>query len=122
VLLFTRYGTAPIVAFGILSLVAEFYLRRPHVGFLGRRLTEVGRTALSCYILQNLVASILCYGWGLGLAARVSTDARVPFTVGIYLLVTLIIVSFAHLWLRRFERGPAEWLWNVSYRALAREH
>jgi uncharacterized protein len=120
-LLFTRYGTAAIVAFGILSLVAEFYLRRPHVGFLGRRLTEVGRTALSCYILQNLVASILCYGWGLGLAARVSTDARVPFTVGIYLLVTLIIVSFAHLWLRRFERGPVEWLWNVSYRALARE-
>ncbi|MFE7799237.1 DUF418 domain-containing protein [Nocardia sp. NPDC057440] len=120
-LLFTRYGTAPVVAFGILALVAEFFLRRPRVGFLGRRLTDVGRTALSCYILQNLVASILCYGWGFGLAARVSPDARIPFTVGIYLLVALIIVAFAHLWLRRFERGPVEWLWNASYRALTRE-
>ncbi|WP_433754939.1 DUF418 domain-containing protein [Nocardia sp. CA-135398] len=119
--LLTRYGTAPFVAFGLLALVAEFYLRRPRVGFVGRRLTEVGRMALSCYILQNLVASALCYGWGFGLAARVAPDARVPFTVGIYLLVALIIVTVAHLWLRWFERGPVEWLWNLSYRALARE-
>lgn len=119
--LLTRYGTAPFVAFGILALVAEFYLRHPRVGFVGRRLTEVGRTALSCYILQNLVASVLCYGWGFGLAARVSPEARVPFTIGVYLLVALIIGTAAHLWLRRFERGPVEWLWNLSYRALARE-
>ncbi|WP_167475717.1 DUF418 domain-containing protein [Nocardia arthritidis] len=118
---FTRYGTAPFVSLGILALVIEFYLRRPRVGFVGRRLTEVGRTALSCYILQNLVASILCYGWGFGLAARVSDTARVPFTIAIYLVTAAVIVTGAHLWLRRFERGPVEWVWNVSYRALARE-
>ncbi|WP_446222719.1 DUF418 domain-containing protein [Nocardia sp. IBHARD005] len=116
---FTRYGTAPFVALGILAAVAEFYLRRPHVGFAGERLSEVGRTALSCYILQNLIAGILCYGWGFGLAARVSDSARVPFTVAIYLLVAIAIITFAHLWLRRFERGPVEWLWNRTYRALA---
>ncbi|WP_107657681.1 DUF418 domain-containing protein [Nocardia suismassiliense] len=116
--LFTRYGTAPFVSLGILALVAHFYLRKPDVGFVGRRLTEVGRTALSCYILQNLVASILCYGWGFGLAARVSGDARVPFTVGVYLLVSLIIVAGAHLWLRRFERGPVEWAWHHSFQLL----
>ncbi|MBF6183761.1 MULTISPECIES: DUF418 domain-containing protein [Nocardia] len=119
VIFLTRYGTAPLVAFGLLALVAEFYLRRPRVGFAGRRLGEVGRTALSCYILQNLVASALCYGWGLGLAARVDPAARVPFTVGTYLLVSLIIVVAAHLWLRRFERGPVEWFWQVSYRRLS---
>ncbi len=120
--LLTRYGTAPLVALGLLALVAERYLRRPRLGFVGRRLTEVGRMALSCYILQNLVASTLCCGWGFGLAARVSPDARVPFTVGIYLLVALITVTVAHLWLCRFDRGPVEWLWNLSYRALTREH
>jgi uncharacterized protein len=36
-------------------------------------------------------------------------------------MVALIIVAFAHLWLRRFERGPVEWLWNTSYRAITRE-
>ncbi|MGW8651451.1 DUF418 domain-containing protein, partial [Nocardia salmonicida] len=81
--------------------------------------SEVGRTALSCYILQNLIAGILCCGWGFGLAARVSDSARVPFTVAIYLLVAAAIILFAHLWLRRFERGPVEWLWNRTYRALA---
>ncbi|WP_435592391.1 DUF418 domain-containing protein [Nocardia sp. bgisy118] len=119
--LFTRYGTAPLVAFGILTVVAEFFLRRPRLGFAGRRLTEIGRTALSCYILQNLVTSALCYGWGLGLAARVSPEARVPFTIAIYLVVVLIIATGAHLWLRRFERGPVEWAWHTCYRLLAGE-
>ncbi|HZH22511.1 MAG TPA: DUF418 domain-containing protein [Geodermatophilus sp.] len=31
-----------------------------------------------------------------------------------------MVVTFAHLWLRRFARGPVEWLWNSSYRALTR--
>lgn len=121
VVLITRYGIAPFVSLGILALVAHFYLHRPRTGFVGARLSEVGRTALSCYILQNLVASIICYGWGFGLAARFSPDARVPFTVAVYLVVALVIVCFAHLWLRRFDRGPVEWLWNVTYRRLAGE-
>ncbi|NEW25834.1 DUF418 domain-containing protein [Nocardia cyriacigeorgica] len=119
--LITRYGIAPFVSLGILALVAHFYLNRPRTGFVGARLSEVGRTALSCYILQNLVASIICYGWGFGLAARVSPEARVPFTVAVYLVVALIVVGFAHLWLRRFDRGPVEWLWNATYRRLASE-
>ncbi|MFC4373886.1 DUF418 domain-containing protein [Nocardia halotolerans] len=117
--LFTRYGAAPFVALGILAAVAEFYFRRPRVGFAGARLGEVGRTALSCYILQNLIAGALCYGWGLGWAARVTEDSRVPFTIGVYLLVVALIAGLAHLWLRRFERGPVEWLWHRTYRMLA---
>ncbi|MBF6414343.1 DUF418 domain-containing protein [Nocardia cyriacigeorgica] len=121
VVLITRYGIAPLVSLGILALVAHFYLNRPRTGFVGARLSEVGRTALSCYILQNLVASIICYGWGFGVAARVSPDARVPFTVAVYLVVALIIIGFAHLWLRRFDRGPVEWAWHATYRRLAGE-
>lgn len=121
VVVFTRYGTAPLVSFGLLALVAGFYAHGRRTGFAGRRLTEVGRTALSCYVLQNLAASALCYGWGLGLAARVGEQDRVPFTLGMYLLVCAIVVTAAHLWLRRFERGPVEWLWHMSYRRLAGE-
>ncbi|MEV0060970.1 DUF418 domain-containing protein [Nocardia sp. NPDC050718] len=116
--LLTRYGTAPFVALGILAAVAEFYLRRSRVGYAGARLSEVGRTALSCYILQNLIAGMLCYGWGFGLAASVAPSARVPFTIGIYLLVVVLITMFAHFWLRRFERGPVEWLWQRTYQLL----
>ncbi|RDI67121.1 DUF418 domain-containing protein [Nocardia pseudobrasiliensis] len=119
--LITRYGTAPLVGLAILALVARFYVTRERTGPVGRRFAEVGRMALSCYILQNLVASALCYGWGLGLAARISADARIPFTIAVHLLVSAIMMIFAHLWLRRFERGPVEWLWHNSYRALTRD-
>ncbi len=118
-LLLARYGVAPLVSLAILSAVAEFYTGRPTLGWAGRRLAEVGRMALSSYVLQNLVASALCYGWGLGLAAVTPPQLRVPATIAIYLTVVIVIVTFAHLWLRRFRRGPVEWLWNTSYRALA---
>lgn len=117
-ILVTRYGTAPLVSLGILALVAECYAHRPDPGFVARRFAEVGRMALSCYIVQNLVSGFLCYGWGLGLASLVSANARVPFTAGIYVLVCALMLVFAHVWLRRFDRGPVEWLWNRSYRAL----
>lgn len=115
----TRYGIAPFVALGILGLVAEFYVRRPGPGFVGRRLSEVGRMALSCYILQNVVASSICYGWGLGMAAQVSANARVPFTIAVYIVTAALMLLLAHVWLRRFQRGPVEWLWNLSYQAIA---
>jgi uncharacterized protein len=121
-LLLARYGAAPIVALAILAVVAEFYARRPshQLGIPGRRLTEVGRMALSCYVFQNLVASALCYGWGLGLAAMVPAEQRVPATVAIYHVVAAVTMTFAHLWLRRFDRGPVEWLWNSTYQAITR--
>ena len=115
-----RYGTAPLVALGLLALVVEVVGRRERLGALGRRLAEVGRMALSGYVLQNVVASALCYGWGLGLASRLDPAVRVPATVALYLAVVAVVVTFAHLWLRRFARGPMEWLWTSSYRALTR--
>lgn len=118
-LLLARYGVAPFVSLAILSAVAEFYVRRPDPRWAGRRMAEVGRMALSSYVLQNLVASAICYGWGLGLAASSPPQHRVPITVAIYVVVTIVVIVFAHLWLRRFDRGPFEWLWNTSYQAVA---
>ena len=61
-----RYGTAPVVALGLLAAITELVLRRPTDGFARRRLEQIGRMALSCYIAQNLLASVICYGWGSG--------------------------------------------------------
>ena len=115
-----RYGTAPFVAMGLLAAVAEAFHRRPQPGVLGRRLAEVGRMALSGYVLQNLLASALCYDWGLGLARRVPEAWSVPVTVTAYLLVAACVMLFAHAWQRHARRGPLEWLWHVSYQRLTR--
>lgn len=117
-LFLVRYGTAPFVALGLLALIVEV-TRRRQPGWAGRRLAELGRVALSGYVLQNLLASALFYGWGLDLGG-VAPTLRLPVTVLGWLLVSAVVLTCAHLWLKRFRRGPLEWLWIRGYQALAR--
>ncbi|GAC67529.1 DUF418 domain-containing protein [Gordonia soli] len=125
-----RYGLAPVVSLGLLAAVAEWYARRPvdrapdepphEPGRLARAIIPVGRTALSCYVLQNVLAGALCYGWGLGLAARLTPSTVVPATVGLFLVIAATLMIASRWWLGRFERGPLEWLWHSGYRRLSR--
>lgn len=108
-----RYLVAPLVGLGLLGLIAHVALRFGTDGWIGRRLTEVGRTALTCYLLQNLISGAVFYGWGLGLAAELG-DHRVPFTIIAYAGISALVLGFAHLWLRRFRLGPVEWLWKTA--------
>lgn len=114
-----RYLLAPVVAFGLLAAIAEVCIRRGDQGLIARALAKVGRVALSAYLLQNLVAGALFYGWGAGLAARLE-PWRVPVTLAGYVVVCAVVVAFATLWLRRFPRGPAEWAWAWAYTRLTR--
>ncbi len=111
-----RYGTAPIVALGLLALIAEVTLRG-RIGWAGRRLADLGRVALSGYVLQNVLASVVFYGWGLDLGG-VAPAWRLPVTVLAWCAVSSLVLLAAHLWLRRFRRGPLEWLWARSYALL----
>ncbi|MCK6065343.1 MULTISPECIES: DUF418 domain-containing protein [Microbacterium] len=110
-LLAERYVVAPLVALGVLALIAEVCLRRGTEGWAARRAREVGRVALSAYMLQNLLGGALFYGWGLGLA-ETAAEWRIPVTVAGFLAITAVVVLSAHLWLRRFALGPVEWLWK----------
>lgn len=112
-----RYGTAPIVALGLLALIAQVTLGR-EPGWAGRRLGELGRVALSGYVLQNLIASVLFYGWGFDLGG-LPPQWRLPVTIGGWALTSALVLLAAHLWLRRFGRGPLEWLWARAYAVLA---
>lgn len=101
-----RYVLPPLVALGLLGLITGLVLRT-RGGAPRRGLAAVGRTALSCYVLQNVLASVLCYDWGLGLATRFA-GARPWWVVGLWAVVSLTLVLLATAWLRRFERGPLE--------------
>ncbi|MET0190747.1 MAG: DUF418 domain-containing protein [Pseudonocardia sediminis] len=114
-----RYLCAPLVAIGLVAVVTTLVLRaRGPEGMVRRGLTAVGRTALSCYVLQNVVASVLCYSWGLGLAATMATAgpwAQVLWVPVLWAAVCVALVLAATLWLRRFDRGPLE---LVMHRAM----
>lgn len=110
-LLAERYLVAPVVALGILGLVAEVCVRRGTDGWFARRMRTLGRVALSAYILQNLLAGALFYGWGLGLA-EAAVEVRLPVTIAAFVAIVVLLVAGSHLWLRRFRLGPVEWLWK----------
>ena len=74
-----------------------------------RPLAAMGRMALTNYLLQSVIATLLFYGYGLGLARRVSPSLALLIVLAI--LAGQLLVS--GWWLRRNRFGPAEWLWRT---------
>nr|BFF22881.1 DUF418 domain-containing protein [Glycomyces mayteni] len=108
-----RYLVAPVVMLGYIGLIG-FLVERLRRGPVMAALESLGRTALSGYILQNLLASVVCYGWGLGLAARYGTEAW--FAPALWLGISAFLLIGSRLWLRRFSNGPAEALQKAVLR------
>lgn len=75
---------------------------------LGRRLIAAGRMAFSNYILTSLVMTFLFYGWGLGLFGTVGPAMQWFFVLGGWALM----LGWSEPWLRRYRRGPLEWMWR----------
>ncbi|OLZ58387.1 hypothetical protein AVW11_28120 [Streptomyces amritsarensis] len=102
-----RYGAAPLLALGYIGLIGIALDRLWVPAPVTRALGSVGRTALSCYVAQNLLCMLLCYGIGLGLADRLGGSG--PWWVmGLWAGVALVLAAGSWLWLRRFDRGPLE--------------
>lgn len=74
-----------------------------------RALSAVGRTALSNYLFQTVVATTVFYGHGLGLFGTVTRVEQLGFVV----LVWAVQIPLSVLWLRYFQFGPAEWVWRT---------
>jgi uncharacterized protein len=89
----------------VLLLPATAFARPPL-----RALANVGRLALTCYLSQTLLCTLIFDGRGLGLYAAVT---RVQL-LGIAAALTVVQLVFAALWLRRFRMGPAEWAWSLG--------
>jgi uncharacterized protein len=73
-------------------------------------LAPVGRMALSNYLAQALIASLIFYGYGLGLIGQVSHAVGLLITVAIFALQIL----WSRWWFRHFRFGPLEWLWRAA--------
>jgi uncharacterized protein len=98
---------APLLMLGYVAAICLLALRPAW----GRRLTllaPVGQMALTNYLLQSLVCTMIFYGYGLALFGQVGAAWGIVLTVVIYLL----LIPFSHWWMRRFLYGPAEWLWR----------
>ncbi len=80
-------------------------------------LAAVGRTALSNYLFQSIVCTLIFNAYGLRLYGRVGPALGLVFAVAIYSGQ----VPLSRWWLERFRFGPAEWVWrSVTYGRLQR--
>ncbi len=72
-------------------------------------LAPAGRIALSNYLLQSLLCTLLFHGYGLGLFEQMGRAWQVVFAI--VLFAAQVVAS--QLWLKHFRFGPLEWLWRA---------
>jgi uncharacterized protein len=94
-----------IMAVGYAALI--ILLSRGNGG-LTQRIAAAGRCAFTNYLGTSIVASLVFYGWGLGLYGSVSRWQA-------WLLAPVVwaaMLLWSKPWLERFHYGPFEWAWR----------
>jgi len=74
-----------------------------------RHFAPVGRMALTNYVGQSVICTLLFYGTGLGLGGTIGPTLYLPIGFAVY---AAQVVTSAW-WLQRFRYGPLEWLWRM---------
>jgi uncharacterized membrane protein YeiB len=114
-----------IIGAGMAGLTAAAYLSRAGLdvavyeqhtlpgGYISSFVREgytfpVGQMALTNYLTQSIVCTLIFYGYDLGLFGQMGMAAGIGLTIVIYLLQ----LPVNHWWMKRFKYGPAEWLWR----------
>jgi len=69
---------------------------------------SLGRMALTNYLMQSVIFSLVFYGYGLGLFGQMGTGAAAALGVAVYTGQ----LAFSRWWLGRWRFGPMEWIWR----------
>ncbi len=89
---------------GVIMLMCKSGTR----SFLAKRLADVGKMALSTYLIQSIMCSFIFYGHGMALFGDMDRTGQIVFVMGIW----IFNIVFAKLWLNYFKFGPFEWIWR----------
>lgn len=95
----------PALAIAYISALA---LSAAPGGRLTRLLAPVGRMALTNYLLQSVIGTLIFYSYGLGLFGKVGPAA----TTGLAIVIFTLQIAASSWWMKRFRFGPAEWAWR----------
>ena len=90
------------------SAIALAFTTWPRAASLLRPLAAPGRIALTIYLMQSTVMTLLFTRYGLGLAEPTTT---------VWVLINLtfffgVQIPFSRWWIARYRFGPAEWVWR----------
>ena len=105
---FTWIIGAPILGTAYVAGLSLLRLKKDGARRL-QPLANVGRMALTNYLMHSVIGAILFNGYALGLYEQVGPLGLWGITIGVYLLQ----IPFSTWWLSRFHFGPMEWLWRA---------
>ena len=75
----------------------------------GGLIAAAGQMALTNYLMQSIVFSLIFYKLGLGLIGQLSPSSAAMIGVVFFGLQ----ITASRVWLRKHRFGPAEWLWRT---------
>ena len=108
-----NYWPSVAVSLGYVGMVM-LICRSASLHRLTRPFAAVGQTALTNYLLQTVLCTLVFYGHGLGWFGSVDRVGQ----LGVVAAVWTVQLVASPLWLRRFRFGPAEWAWrSLTYGA-----
>ena len=102
-----NYAGAILASVGY-AAVLVFVVKRGVFGAVRRALAAVGQMALTNYLLQSVITSVVFLGWGFGFAGRLDYAAQLMVVAAIWAFQ----LAFSSWWVARYRFGPAEWLWR----------
>lgn len=100
-------GNLPLSLFYLCSIA--YAMSFPSMEKLLGLLAPAGKMALTNYLTQSLIASLVFFGYGLGLWGQWGRAELALFVFCVFIAQ----VIFSHVWLRYFRYGPMEWLWRA---------
>ncbi|WP_211365673.1 DUF418 domain-containing protein [Pseudoxanthomonas suwonensis] len=98
-----------LMCMGYVGWLVALFRSRAGAG-LARWLAPAGRMALTNYLLQSVVCTLVFYNYGLGYFGQMPRAWQAVFALVLFVLQ----VIFSHAWLARFRFGPMEWLWRSA--------
>jgi uncharacterized protein len=106
----TLSGTlgVPLLSCGYVALCCLIWLHSGGRHRL-RHFAPVGRMALTNYVGQSVICTLIFYGTGLGLGGSMGTTYYLPIGFAVYAAQVLA----SRLWLEHFSFGPLEWVWRM---------
>ncbi|MBL7913247.1 MAG: DUF418 domain-containing protein [Bacteroidia bacterium] len=96
-----------LFVFGYISLFI-FFTKKAAFTFLTKPLQCVGQMAISNYIFQNFMFTLIFFGYGLDLYQ--SVERYQLFLIAS--IIWTIQIIFTINWLKYYQVGPVEWLWR----------
>jgi uncharacterized protein len=107
---FASFIAAPLLSMLYIGFLRKLAEEKPH---LVSWMKPAGRMALTNYISQSVITSIIFSPWGLGLFQKLQTWQVLFLAIGIW----LVLVFLSTYWLKRFQQGPLESLMGTLTRS-----